>query len=442
MVPSPIQQANTALAAEYLDWQRKRNRSRETVFVYTDVLTKLLAWIGSIPLATVSTRTLEGFVERPRARRRPAHARGQVIEGSPATRRRDITIIRSFYKYLTERGHLAINPSLLLVPPQVHNIAPRAIDDDVWRAVWCHRSLDDTERIVLALGFFCGLRRQELVDLTPATFDLDGARLVNFTRKGGSQDSFAYGSAVRLISERLHQLAPTGADAVLGQVEQYVQARGSEPYLLAWGDHLGRDDDARLHGRTRLDRYPLGWTPPHVLNKRLRGILRRCGLPEDTFSPHALRHSFVTNLLRAGAPLHVVSRLASHADVATTMRYVKTSEDPLGLVVEDVEHGLHGLNLAIQVEGDHGSARDLGRVWPAAGSKPVDLGQTELRQQIEPRIAEANTGALSARMGSSTHSRITPGSGRMAPVTGVECQGNISKTTIARSLSGGSPVHV
>jgi hypothetical protein len=50
------------------------------------------------PLATVATPTLERFVDRPRVRRRPEHARGQVTEGALATRRRDITIIRSFFK--------------------------------------------------------------------------------------------------------------------------------------------------------------------------------------------------------------------------------------------------------------------------------------------------------------------------------------------------------
>jgi len=329
MVPFPIQTRNAGYATEFLEWQRKRNRARETLFIYTDVLTKLLAWLGETPLATASTRTLEGFVDRPRKRRRPHHASGQLIEGSPATRRRDITIIRSFYKYLTERGYLAVNPALLLVPPEVHNVAPRAIEDDTWRAVWCHPSLDSTERLVLGLGFFCGLRRQELVDLAPAHFDLDGERLVSFTRKGGDESSFPYGSAVRLLAERLPQLVPEGAEVALSRVLDHVETRGLKPYVLAWGDALGSDTEPRLHGGPRLDRYPTGWTPPGQVNKHLRRILKRCGLPESAFSPHALRHSFVTNLLRADVPLHIVSRMASHADIATTMRYVKTAEDPL-----------------------------------------------------------------------------------------------------------------
>ena len=44
---------------------------------------------------------------------------------------------------------------------------------------------------------------------------------------------------------------------------------------------------------------------------------------------HALRHSFVTNLLRADVPLHVVASLAGHRDVSTTMRYAAIAVDPL-----------------------------------------------------------------------------------------------------------------
>lgn len=330
MVPSTTQTRNVAHAAEYLDWQRKRNRSRETLFIYTDVLNKLLSWIGDTPLATVSPRMLEGFIDRPRARRRPGHpTNGQMIEGSPATRRRDITIVRSFYKYLTERGYLASNPALLLVPPQVHNVAPKAIDDATWRAVWCHKGLDPTERLVLGLGFYCGLRRAEMVDLRAENFDLEGERLIAFRRKGGNEGVFPYGSAMRLIGERLPHLIPEGAEVALATVAAYVEERAEKPYLLAWGDTLGADNDPALRGRQRLDKYPKGWTPPNTLNKRLRTTLKRCGLPADAFSPHALRHSCVTNLLRAGVRLEVVSRMAGHADITTTMRYVRTSEDPL-----------------------------------------------------------------------------------------------------------------
>ncbi len=169
MVTSPIQQRNLALATEYLEWQRKRNRSAETLYAYTDVLHKMVSWMGETPSATVPTRMLEAFVERPRARRRAGDG-PKFGEAAPATRRRDITSIRSFFRYLIERGYIAVNPALAMVSPQVRNVAPKAIDDDTWRAVWCHPRLDDTERFVLGMAFFCGLRRRELVDLNAGHF--------------------------------------------------------------------------------------------------------------------------------------------------------------------------------------------------------------------------------------------------------------------------------
>ena len=332
MITNPIQQANTARTVEYLEWQRRRNRSPETLFIYGDVLAKLMVWLGETPLAVAPVKVLEGFIGRPRSRRRP----GQPVEGSPATRRRDTAIVRGFYKYLTERGHLAMNPAQLLISPAVHNIAPKAIDDATWRAVWCHPSIENCDRLMLVMGAVCGLRRREMVDLTPANFDLAGERLVDFKRKGGDEASFPYGSAVRLISERLPNLLPEGPDAVLSGLSRYVQARALMPHILEWGDRLGRADDPRLRGRVRLDNYPVGWTPPNVLNNRLRTILRRCGLPETTASPHALRHTAITNWLRAQVPIHVVSRLAAHADMTTTMRYVKTADDPLAEMIGQV----------------------------------------------------------------------------------------------------------
>ncbi len=328
---------NAALAREYLEWQRRRNRSTETLFIYTDVLSKLLAWIGETPIAAVSTSTLEAFLDRPRKRRRPEHVRGEVIIGSPATRRRDTTILRSFFRFISERGRIGHNPALLLVAPAVHNAEPLPVDDDIWRAVWSNPSLDPDERLLLGLGFFCGLRRREMVDLRPSHVDCGRHQIRGFVRKGGPSSSLAYRSPIVLLADRLPELVPGGPRLFLDCLENQARQRQIHAYLFSWGDRLGRDDEAQARRGDRLDRYPPGWTPPGTLNKRLKTLLRRCGLPADSFTPHALRHSFVTNLLRAGAPLHIVSRLAGHRDTNTTMRYVHTSEDPLAEIVGGIE---------------------------------------------------------------------------------------------------------
>jgi site-specific recombinase XerD len=326
---SDARRRNAEMAREYLAWQRhRRNRARETMFIYTDVIQKLLLWIGDTPLAAASTTTLEDFIERPRVRRRPEHVRGQKIIGSPATRKRDVTIVRGLYKYLNERGLIGVNPAVLLTSPTVHNVQPRAIDDDLWRAVWCNLTLDDTERVALGLGFFCGLRRAEIVSLQTAHLDVARMRIVGLVRKGGDEDSLSLASAAALVEQRLPHLIGGSSDTFLNALTRLHDVRAAKPFLMAWGDALGRPDDYHLRG-SRKDPYPEGWTPPNVLNKRLRSLLWRCGVPRDAFTVHSLRHSAITNWLRMGVPLHIVSRLAAHSDVTTTMRYVKVGTDPL-----------------------------------------------------------------------------------------------------------------
>jgi integrase len=325
---SDVRHRNPDMAREYLAWRHRRNRARETMFIYTDVIQKLLVWIGDTPLAAVSTTSLEDFIERPRVRRRPEHVRGQKIIGSPATRKRDVTIVRGLYKYLTERARIGVNPALLLASPTVHNVQPKAIDDDLWRAVWCHPQLDDTERVALGLGFFCGLRRAEIVSLAPAHVDVRRMRIVGLPRKGGHEDTRSLESAAALVEQRLPHLIGGSSETFLDALRRLHEARQSKPYLMAWGDALGRADDYHLRG-PRKDPYPSGWTPPNVFNKRLRSLLWRCGVPRDAFSVHSLRHSAITSWQRMGVPLHVVSRLAAHSDITTTMRYVKVGPDPL-----------------------------------------------------------------------------------------------------------------
>src|SRR5690606_20264616 len=105
---------NAALARDYLEWQGvRRNRSPETMVAYTRVLEKLLLWLGDTPLERVSLPTLERFVERPRQRRRPEHLRGSRITGSPATRKLEVTVLRTFFRYLHDRGHIRRNPTAL-----------------------------------------------------------------------------------------------------------------------------------------------------------------------------------------------------------------------------------------------------------------------------------------------------------------------------------------
>ena len=61
-------------------------------------------------------------------------------------------------------------------------------------------------------------------------------------------------------------------------------------------------------------------------------------LPRDAVTPHMLRHSFCSNLISVGVPIHTVSRLAGHSSVDVTMRYVSLGDDPLAPFLGDDDH--------------------------------------------------------------------------------------------------------
>jgi integrase len=263
------------------------------VYQYAGKLAHLLEWIKPLHLKDVAVGDLEAWANR----KRDGRAHGQ--RGSAATLSRDMTVLRGLYKYACARWPETFHkdPTALLAPPTVHNKNPKPVPDDTWTQAWGSVSLPTEARVVFGLGYLCGLRRGEIAVLRRDQVMLNGQRLVAFKRKGGGDDVLDYGELVGLVADTLPSVLPGGAESFLEPFTAHVSG------LL--GDCL------------------FDWASPHAIYKRMAKWFRAVDLPPNAFTPHQLRHSFVTNLLRCDVPIALASVLANHTSPNVTMRYAK-----------------------------------------------------------------------------------------------------------------------
>ena len=290
----------TQPTVQYLTWlNRKRQASRSTLDKYRHVLTAWEAWCDQAGLSLIEADadTVEAFASRPRSR--------GVTTPSPATVALDVAVLGSFYRWAQARLGYEHNPSVLAARPKVHNRIPRPVDDDTWLDVWS-APLSDDARVALGLGYYCGLRRAEMMGLRGS--QVWGRAIVSFTRKGGGDDRFDY------------------AD-VLDHWEHHW------PHMEAHRLDKPLRTMARARGEERLFAWPA--TDPGALNRRFGGWLTSADVAADAFTPHQLRHSFATNLFRTGVPLPLITTLCNHTSPDITMRYIKASGGMLASLRKD-----------------------------------------------------------------------------------------------------------
>lgn len=303
-----------SLVADWLVWlEQHRGRSHATVMMYRRILSDWCERFGDRALDRMSVDEIERWVARPRWGTR---SRGQVP--SPATQHRDRSAVRSFYRYLIARGIVATDPTALVVTPKIQNVNPKPIDGQTWLRLWdaAADSPFQMDRVTLFLQYGAGLRRAEVTVLRCGQVSGDLV-IRDFVRKGGGEDSLDVGALTELFDRELPKLRLIeGADLLADTVLR----RDRDEWLVGWAD-VGRP---RQYDRRGLAD---GQLHPQHLNAWLHRLCRRAGV--ELCSPHQLRHSFATNLIRADVPLPLASRLMNHANVTTTMRYVRAGSSEL-----------------------------------------------------------------------------------------------------------------
>jgi len=276
-------------AVRWLAWMRDyRKRSLLTIKAYTETLSAFNNFLGPRFLVAVTHDDVEQFAAR---------TRRHGISPAAATVNRDLVALRSFFQWCINKQFLVGSPAALVHGPPIKHRQPRPVPDDVW-AQWWGFDLPHGLRVALGLGFFGGLRRAEIVGLQ--TDQIKDGKIVNFVRKGGGEHSLPLDDMIEIVAERHPQVA--------GNMDVF------------WG--------ALAERQTRTG-HLIGWRlcEPAEMNRRITTFSRRNNLP--AFSPHMLRHSCATNLVRSGVPIHLVSSLMNHSDIKVTMNYVASGGEQL-----------------------------------------------------------------------------------------------------------------
>jgi integrase/recombinase XerD len=219
---------------------------------------------------------------------------------SPATIRRQVSALHTYFGFLIGEGLLTDDPSDRLETPKRGRILPEVLSVAEVEAMLASPSPDQPlgwrDRALLELGYGAGLRVTELCTLGVQDLLLSEG-LVRVFGKGGKERLVPIGrKVIGPVSVYLNQTRPT-LDRGKGAGRVLLNARGAPLSRVgAWGI--------------------------------IKRIAARAGLKKRV-TPHTLRHSFATHLLEGGADLRAVQEMLGHVDLSTTQIYTHVDRDYL-----------------------------------------------------------------------------------------------------------------
>ena len=219
---------------------------------------------------------------------------------TPSSIRRNISAVRTYFRFLLSDGVVTRDPSERLETPRRWRTLPDVLTVPEISRLLAAPTLDDPlafrDRAMLEIAYGAGLRVSEWISI--------GVRDVLFEEK--LVRVFGKGSKERLV--------PIGRSAI-GAVATYV--RELRPRLEKGAGKGVLFLNARGEPLSRMGAW-----------KILRRYVERAGI-EKSVSPHTLRHSFATHLLEGGADLRAVQEMLGHADISTTQIYTHVDREYL-----------------------------------------------------------------------------------------------------------------
>jgi len=274
--------------------QLEKNLSANSIEAYIHDITRLFEYIGinsiSDNISSLKLDDLQGYI-----------LWLAKLDVSPRTQARNISAIKTFFKFLLYTNVIKENPSSLLESPKLGRKLPVALTveeiDRIVLAIDLSKPEGHRNKAIIETLYGCGLRVSELVDLKLTdVFAAEG-----FIRVKGK------GEKERLI--------PIGGTA-LKEIKHYLENFRNKQIIDKQSENI-LFLNRRGKKLTRIMIYTI-----------VKDLATATGIDKN-ISPHTFRHSFATHLVEGGADLRAVQEMLGHESIITTEIYTHLDREYL-----------------------------------------------------------------------------------------------------------------
>jgi site-specific recombinase XerD len=262
----------------YRRFLKRRNYSPHTIRNYMSTLRRFVVWLD-VPVEEATNKKILEYIDFLLDHRL-----------RPKTINCHLDSVRGFYEYLRDVEDIPIpNPVRRGYALRLSRPLPRYLrDEEVEKLFEVIRKPRD--RAIFMLMLRCGLRVEEVADLTLGALDLKRRKIIVVLGKGGK------GRVVYISNDAF--------DALVQYLRVRPSSRAKGLFLVEKGTHSGKPISVR------------------GIQKRIEYYARKARLK---VSCHQLRHTMATQLLNADADLVTIQDLLGHSRIKTTQRYCKVS---------------------------------------------------------------------------------------------------------------------
>lgn len=267
---------------EYLSLER--NYSSNTVIAYSSDVVEFNNYIKK-NLLEINTKDIENYIKSI-----------NNLKGVSVSHK--LSSLKSFYNFYLKRGLIKSNPTLMISRPKLEKKLPTYLSLEEVSSlldIEVKNAFDARNKAVLELLYSSGLRISELTSMELANLDIDEC-LVRVMGKGSKE-----------------RIVPLGDYALIAL----------NNYLKEYRPSLNKKNTTYLFLNNRGDKISR-----QFIFKVIKLECQKKGIRKNV-SPHTLRHTFATHLLKNGADLRIIQELLGHENIGTTQIYTHLTNDKL-----------------------------------------------------------------------------------------------------------------